>query len=73
MIRWYEDETNKCTWRYVNILLNKCGKTLACTCFGHFLWPSSSTYYTKYIFQRYENPMHKCKTVNLNCTVQNTW
>jgi len=64
MISSYEDETNKCTWRYVNILHYKCGKPPTRTCFSHFIWSSSGRYYIKYIFKIYENPMHRCKTVS---------
>jgi hypothetical protein len=42
----YDDKTNNCIRRYVNLLqYERCEPP---TCFGHLLWPSSGTFF--YIF-----------------------
>jgi len=62
----YGNETNKCTWKYVNFLHSERCKPP--TCFGHLLWPSSGMYFRKDILQRHHN-----QAVNLKCDVLGMW
>jgi hypothetical protein len=52
-VRIYVKKTNKCVWRYVNLLHYRRCKLP--TCFGHLFWPPPKTCFTKDILQRQPN------------------
>jgi hypothetical protein len=64
-----ENKTNKCIWKYKNLLHYNCCKPP--TCFGNFSWSSSGRcYFCEGYIRKTTKPMYKCKKKKLSFKYQ---